>query len=68
MCAVLFVGHGKQLVIIRLGFAALAIGAYVLVLFALKAFSSKELHHVREGIGFVSPFIESWTKKLRRDS
>jgi len=68
MCAVLFFGHGTQLIITRIGFAALAIGAYVLVLFALKTFSSKELRHVREGIGFVSPFIESWTKKLGRDT
>jgi len=68
MCAILFLGHETQLIITRIGIAALAIGAYLLVLFALRTFSSKELHHVREGIGFVSPFIESWTKKLRGDT
>jgi O-antigen/teichoic acid export membrane protein len=67
MCAVFFSGHGMHL-IARIGVAALGIGAYIMVLFALKTFSSKELHQVREGIGFVSPFIESWTKKLRRDA
>jgi len=68
MCAILFLGHETQLIITRIGIAALAIGAYLLVLFALRTFSSKEIHHVREGIGFVSPFIESWTKKLRGDT
>ena len=68
MCAVLLLAHGSQVIVTRIGLAALAIGGYILVLFALRTFSSKELHHVREGIGFVSPFIESWTKKLRRDT
>ena len=68
MCAVLFSGQGTPSIVARLGVAALAISVYIIVLFALKTFSSKELHHVREGMGFVSPFIESWTRKLRRDT
>jgi O-antigen/teichoic acid export membrane protein len=68
MCAVLFSGQGTPSIVARLGVAALAISVYIIVLFALKTFSSKELHHVREGMGFASPFIESWTRKLRRDT
>jgi O-antigen/teichoic acid export membrane protein len=68
MCAVLFFGYATNAIFARIGVAALAISVYVIVLFALKTFSSKELHHVREGMGFVSPFIESWTRKLRRDT
>jgi O-antigen/teichoic acid export membrane protein len=65
MCTVLFFAHSSNL-LIRGGTGALALIAYVLALFALRTFSSEELHHVREGIGFISPFIESWTNKLRR--
>ncbi len=68
MSAVLFSGQGTPSIVARIGVAALAISVYIIVLFALKTFSSKELHHVREGIGFVSPFVESWTRKLRRDT
>jgi O-antigen/teichoic acid export membrane protein len=67
MCAVLFAGYGMHL-IARIGIGILGVGVYVIVLFALKTFSSKELHHVREGIGFVSPFIETWTERLRRNT
>jgi len=28
----------------------------------------EEIHHAREGIAFVSPFIESWAKKLKRNT
>ena len=49
MCAVLFSGQGTPSIVARLGVAALAISVYIIVLFALKTFSSKELHHVREG-------------------
>jgi O-antigen/teichoic acid export membrane protein len=50
----------------QIGAAALSIIVYGLVLFALKTFSMEEIHHAREGIAFVSPFIESWSKKLKR--
>jgi len=41
---------------------------YAVVLLALKTFSMEEMHHAREGIAFVSPFIESWAKKLKRNT
>jgi len=65
MCAVLFFTHSSNL-LVRSGMGVLALVVYVLALFAMRTFSSEELHHVREGIGFISPFIESWTNKLRR--
>jgi O-antigen/teichoic acid export membrane protein len=65
MCAVLFFTHSSNL-LVRGGMGALALVIYVLALFALRTFSSDELQHAREGIGFISPFIESWTNKLRR--
>jgi O-antigen/teichoic acid export membrane protein len=65
MCAVLFFTPSANL-LVRGGVGALALLAYVTALFCLRTFSSEELHHVREGIGFISPFIESWANKLRR--
>ena len=52
----------------QIGAAALSIVIYGVVLFALKTFSTEEIHHAREGIAFVSPFIESWTKKIKRNT
>lgn len=42
--------------------------SYGLVLLALRTFSSEEIHQAREGIGFVSPFLASWTKKMKGGS
>jgi O-antigen/teichoic acid export membrane protein len=47
--------------------AALSVVCYGIVLFALRTFSSEEISQAREGMAFISPFIASWTKKLRRD-
>jgi O-antigen/teichoic acid export membrane protein len=48
--------------------AALSLLLYCVVLFALKTFSTEELRHAREGLGFFTPFVESWAKKLKRDT
>jgi O-antigen/teichoic acid export membrane protein len=48
--------------------AALSLVIYALALLAFRTFSSEEIHHAREGFAFVSPFVASWSKKLRRDS
>ncbi len=49
--------------------AALLAGiVYVLVLLVLKTFSAEEIEQAREGVAFISPFIESWSKKLKRDT
>jgi len=48
--------------------AALSIVSYGAVLLALRTFSSEEISQAREGMAFVSPFVASWAKKLRRDS
>ena len=50
----------------QIGAAALSVILYGVVLFALKTFSTEEIYHAREGIAFVSPFIEAWSKKLKR--
>jgi O-antigen/teichoic acid export membrane protein len=55
-------------VIWQIAGAALSVIAYGVVLFALRTFSSEEINQAREGISFVSPFVASWAKKLRRDS
>lgn len=52
----------------QLGGAALSIVTYGVVLWLLRTFSSEEIDQAREGIGFISPFVASWAKKLRRDS
>jgi O-antigen/teichoic acid export membrane protein len=48
--------------------AVVSVIVYVVVLLALKTFSTEEIHHAREGIAFLSPFIESWAKKLKRNT
>ena len=52
----------------QLAAGVVSVIVYVVVLLALKTFSMEEIHHGREGIAFVSPFIESWTKKLKRNT
>ena len=54
--------------IVQMEGAILALLVYLLGLFLLRTFSDEEIHHAREGIAFVSPFVASWAKKLRRDS
>jgi O-antigen/teichoic acid export membrane protein len=48
--------------------AVLSILSYGAVLFAVRTFSREEIHQAREGITFVSPFIESWVQKLKRNT
>ena len=48
--------------------AGLSVLSYGAVLLALRTFSSEEISQAREGIAFLSPFVASWAKKLRRDS
>ena len=52
----------------QLAGAALSVLSYGAVLLALRTFSSEEISQAREGIAFLSPFVASWAKKLRRDS
>ncbi len=66
MSVFLYSAHGSHL-LVRVLVGLLAVVVYSAVLFVLRTFSSEELNHAREGLGFVSPFIESWTKKLRRN-
>jgi O-antigen/teichoic acid export membrane protein len=65
MCIVLYLTDSSNM-FVRGGMAAIAFVVYVSALFVLRTFSSEELHHAREGIAFISPFIDSWSKKLRR--
>ena len=50
----------------QLGAAGLAVAVYALMLVALKTFSVEEVRHAREGLAFFSPFVASWSKKLKR--
>ena len=52
----------------QIGGASLSLLVYGLGLFLLRTFSGEEIQQAREGIAFVSPFVASWAKKLRRDS
>lgn len=52
----------------QIGGGGLSLLVYAFGLFALRTFSTEEIHQAREGIAFVSPFVASWAKKLRRDS
>jgi O-antigen/teichoic acid export membrane protein len=50
----------------QIGAAALSVIVYGVVLFAFKTFSRDEICQAREGMAFVAPFIEAWSKKLKR--
>lgn len=52
----------------QLAGAVFSLVGYAVVLLALRTFSGEEMDQAREGIAFVSPFVASWAKKLRRDS
>jgi len=67
MTVVLFAA-GEAGLLWQLAAGVVSVIVYVVVLLALKTFSMEEIHHAREGIAFVSPFIESWTKKLKRNT
>ena len=54
-------------VIVQIEGAVVALLVYALGLLLLRTFSEEEIQHAREGIAFVSPFVASWAKKLRRD-
>ena len=67
MTLVLFAASGGRL-LWQIPAAVLSVIVYALVLLGLKTFSMEEMHHAREGIAFVSPFIQSWAKKLKRNT
>jgi len=54
-------------VIVQIEGAVVALLVYALGLLLLRTFSEEEIQHAREGISFVSPFLASWAKKLRRN-
>ena len=66
MTLVLFAASEGQL-LWQIAGALASVIVYAVVLLALKTFSTEEIHQAREGIAFVSPFIESWAKKLKRN-
>ncbi len=67
MALVLFAA-GQARLLWQIPAAVLSVIVYAVILLALKTFSMEEMHHAREGIAFVSPFIESWAKKLKRNT
>jgi O-antigen/teichoic acid export membrane protein len=66
--ALLLFTTGEARLIWQIFAAAISIIVYAVALFALKTFSMEEMRQAREGIAFVSPFIDSWAKKLKRDT
>src|SRR5438132_2029200 len=65
MCLVLWTARQMPL-LWQACVALLALVLYVIVLLALKTFSVEEAHQAREGLAFFSPFVASWSKKLKR--
>lgn len=55
-------------ILLQIGAAILSGVVYVVILLALRTFSSDEIRQAREGVAFISPFIESWSKKIKRDT
>jgi hypothetical protein len=66
--ALVLVSFLNSPVIWQLVGAVLSILSYGTVLFAVRTFSREEIHQAREGIAFLSPFVESWAKKLKRNT
>ena len=66
--ALLLVSFLNSPLIWQLVGAVLSILSYVAVLVAVRTFSREEIHQAREGIAFVSPFVESWVRKLKRNT
>jgi O-antigen/teichoic acid export membrane protein len=66
--ALLLLVTGEARLIWQISAAVISIIVYGIVVFALKTFSMEELRQAREGIAFVSPFIDSWAKKLKRNT
>ncbi len=67
MAGVLYAANNASL-LWQLGGALLAGVVYIVALFALRTFSTEEIQQAREGMSFISPFIESWSKKLKRNT
>lgn len=67
MTLVLFAA-GEAPLLWQIPAAVVSFIVYAAVLLALKTFSVEEIHQAREGIAFVSPFIESWAKKFKRNT
>ena len=66
--ALVLVAASDVTVLLQIGAAILSVIVYVVILFALRTFSSDEIRQAREGVAFISPFIESWSKKIKRDT
>ncbi len=66
MCVLLFTFRETSSPALRGGIAIAAMLLYGILLFVSRALTSEEISHVREGISFISPFIEAWSKRLRR--
>ncbi len=67
MAAVLYAANEASL-LWQLAGAVLAGVVYIVALFVLRTFSAEEIQQAREGMSFISPFIESWSKKLKRNT
>ena len=67
MCVLLFIFRETSSPALRGGIAIAAMLLYGTLLFVSRALTSEEISHVREGISFISPFIEAWSKRLRRN-
>lgn len=67
MAFVLYVTRGMRLPAAAFA-AALSVIVYGALLFALRTFSAEELFHAREGMSFISPFVASWTNKIKRNT
>ena len=67
VCLLLFALHNTSPAL-RLAVATGALLLYVGFLYVSRAFSAEELSHAREGISFITPFVESWSKRLKRNS
>jgi len=68
MCVLLFAFSEASSSVLRSSIAIAAMLLYGSLLFVLRALTSEEISHVREGISFISPFIEAWSKRLTRNS
>jgi O-antigen/teichoic acid export membrane protein len=66
MCVLLFTCSETTPPTQRGAIAIVAMLLYGGLLFVLRAFTPEEISHVREGISFIAPFVQTWSKRLTR--
>ena len=67
MAVILYLARDASIVL-QFGAAAISVLVYFAALITIRTFTVEEVRQAKEGAAFISPFIESWSKKLKNNS